>query len=276
MQLAEVGALLLQRRELLRDVGEPGLERGHGAEQVGLAQTLGRGELLNARRREELTDLRGCRRGGEHQHGGLSAGERASKDLELAGDGGFHAVLQLLDRVARARAEHDVEHVAVGPADLVTQERLERGEELLVPQEQHALVLERRPPSRETLGATTHVTRNASGRGERRRVWRRRPRRRHSRAQEPQRRLRVFDDPPQLARLAIDRLGPLPRRGRDVGADEVHALQILEHVQRPIEQSSRTRDPDACHVDDHDGTPVTRASAAAARRDTSAVASSMA
>ncbi len=96
--------------------------------------------------------------GGEDQHRGLAARQRPREQLQLAVDRCRQARAQALHGVARPGSQHDVEGVSVGPRDLPVEQRLERGQELLVAQQHQPLVLELREGQRDALGLAARAT----------------------------------------------------------------------------------------------------------------------
>jgi hypothetical protein len=90
--------------------------------------------------------------------------------LDLAADGFFEPSRELGQRAAGARTQNDVEGLPVGPVQLVTDERFEYLEELLITDQQAAFILEGRGGHGQLVGASSRAS--GATRGLRRRIRR--------------------------------------------------------------------------------------------------------
>ena len=163
--LAERAAVLVQRTQLGGDARQACLQCREGAHQVGVPEAGRRRQLIDARGREQRANSRGGTLRREDQHRPLAALQFPMHQFHFAADGGFEAPSQLRQRGPRACAQDDVEGLAIGPGELVPEKGLEGLEELAIPEEQDALVVEVRSRMGQAVGFAADAAGPSQGLG---------------------------------------------------------------------------------------------------------------
>ena len=94
-----------------------------------------------------------CASGRENQDRPLAAWQFSVDQLDLTAERRVEALTKVGERAAGALPQHDIEGLAIGPRELVTDQRCECLEEFVVAQQHAALVVERRARGRQRFGA---------------------------------------------------------------------------------------------------------------------------